>query len=89
MLADFEKQHTPCICKKLTVANERKPEKFEAEMNQPCPRHGLRNLGTIVEFRYAGEAISAKLDRLLEIYKARSPIECLRSLSRQGGSSDV
>lgn len=38
-------QQADCNCKQFTGAFN--PEKFEEEMNRPCPAHGFRDLGQI------------------------------------------
>ena len=37
-----------CNCRDMTDADDQRPEKFEREMNLPCPTHGLRRLGTLI-----------------------------------------
>jgi len=38
----------------MTLAISDYPEKFEAEMNLPCPGHGFRDLGTVVSLKLVG-----------------------------------
>jgi predicted component of type VI protein secretion system len=68
------KELANCICRDLTVAFA--SEEFEAEMNLPCPAHGLRRLGQII----AVEGVnpdktvteeSTKLAQLLDMYELR------------------
>lgn len=74
-----------CICSAMTLADADKPEEFEAEMNEPCPAHGFRRLGMLLEVRQIGSKV-AKIDQLLEIYKARqSPRKLRLSRLRQAG----
>ncbi len=74
-----------CICRAMTLADADKPEEFEAEMNEPCPAHGFRRLGMLLEVRQIGSKV-AKIDQLLEIYKARqSPRKLRLSRLRQAG----
>ncbi len=74
-----------CICSAMTLADADKPEEFEAEMNEPCPAHGLRRLGMLLQVRQIGSKV-AKIDQLLEIYEARQSRRKLRlSRLRQAG----
>jgi len=74
-----------CICQELTVADPNNPEKFEAEMNETCPVHGFRRLGTIYRIEHIGRQ-SAKLDQLLARYETRQSLRNLRiSRLRQVG----
>ena len=43
-----------CICSAMTLADADKPEEFEAEMNEPCPAHGFRRLGMLLQVRQIG-----------------------------------
>jgi len=58
-----------CNCRETTIADASKPEEFEREMNRMCRVHPFRDLGILVEVRSVGQE-SAKLDQLLEIYRA-------------------
>lgn len=60
-----------CNCRKVTFARD--PEEFEAEMNLPCPAHGFRDLGLIVqtEFIGRGDAHEARREQLVATYAAR------------------
>jgi len=65
----------------LTVALPDRPEKFEAEMNLPCPAHGIRRLGRIMRIHFVEpttpggpgcrEVPSPRLDELIATYEAR------------------
>lgn len=67
-----------CNCKfgGLTFAHD--PEKFEAEMNTPCPVHGFRDLGSVrhvVIVGKHGEPIdttsNSRLGQLIKDYEIR------------------
>lgn len=64
-----------CNCKGVGFTIVGSPEVFEAEMNLPCPAHGLRRLGTIMQVVPAnmdGTSVSdRRLDELLATYAAR------------------
>jgi hypothetical protein len=65
-----------CICRATTVANSREPEKFEEEMNLPCPAHEFRSLGSLFDIHCEAEtpeqeADNLKFERLLEEYAGR------------------
>ena len=76
-LADLALQVPPanCNCEPYgTLALSSEPEKFEAEMNLPCPAHGFRRLGMILKIRFVdadGRTDSARLEALLATYEAR------------------
>ncbi len=75
-----------CTCSPFTVADPDKPEEFEAKMNQPCPVHGFRRLGSLLHVVQIGEEKSTALDQLLKIYEARqSPRKLRLSRLRQAG----
>jgi len=66
-----------CTCihsSDVTFAISGRPEKFEAEMNLPCPAHGFRRLGRILRIRFmkpdGTEKPSPRLDELIATYKA-------------------
>ena len=69
-----------CTCVHRTLAITGQPEKFEAEMNLPCPSHSFRRLGRIMEIRvvyrdgteqHGTEQPDPRLDELIATYKAR------------------
>lgn len=64
-----------CECNDFTVANTRRPEQFEAEMNRPCRVHGFRQLGKITCGVYVNKdgtvEDTSRLDELLAEYFAR------------------
>jgi hypothetical protein len=65
-----------CTCvRTLTVALPDQPEQFEAEMNRPCPAHGIRRLGRITRIHFwnpdGTEEPCPRLDELMATYKAR------------------
>jgi len=68
-----------CNCKlkneTATIVLSSKPEEFEAEMNQTCPRHGFRDLGELVIFKVVGQrgvpSDTSRIDALLAKYRAR------------------
>ena len=89
-LANFERrlasqarreERVLCECEDFTLADTRRPEQFEAEMNHPCRVHVFRQLGKITRVVYVNldgtDEDSSKLDRLLAEYDARQ----LRSVS--------
>ncbi len=43
-----------CTCSAVTLAIPGREREFEAEMNLPCPAHGLRRLGKIICLRPVG-----------------------------------
>jgi hypothetical protein len=61
-----------CICKvpgrsRPTFARSDQPEEFEAEMNQKCPVHGFRHLGTILYMKICDHSDERfRLDDLLD-----------------------
>ena len=59
----------------FTIAITGQPEKFEAEMNLPCPSHGFRRLGRIRRIRFMNPDGTAepcpRLDELIATYEAR------------------
>jgi hypothetical protein len=59
----------------LTLADPDQPEAFEAEMNLPCPAHGIRRLGRIMQIDFVNpdgtEVPSPRLDELIATYEAR------------------
>jgi hypothetical protein len=63
-----------CNCKPfVTLALSSQPEKFEAEMNLPCPAHGFRRLGMILKIRFVdgdGRRDTSRLEELLATYEA-------------------
>ncbi len=42
-----QEQLAKCNCKLRGISLVWEPEKFEAEMNLPCPTHGFRDLGLV------------------------------------------
>lgn len=65
-----------CNCEHVgTLAITSQPEKFEAEMNLPCPAHGVRRLGRIMQLVFIDpgdtERPSTRLDELIATYEAR------------------
>ena len=62
--------HSPCF----TIAITGQPEKFEAEMNLPCPAHGFRRLGRIMHICFIDPDGTAepdpRLDELIATYEA-------------------
>jgi hypothetical protein len=58
----------------FTAAITGQPEKFEAEMNLPCPAHGFRRLGRIMHIRFMNPDGTAepcpRLDELIATYEA-------------------
>ena len=73
-----------CTCKHMpdvTIAFADQAEEFEAEMNLPCPAHGIRRLGRIMRIRFVEpttpggpgcrEVPSPRLDELIATYEAR------------------
>jgi hypothetical protein len=65
-----------CNCEPYgTLAISSEPEKFEAEMNLPCPAHGFRRLGMILKIRFVdGDGRrdpTSRLEELLATYEAR------------------
>jgi hypothetical protein len=67
-----------CTCihsPNVTVAITGQPEKFETEMNLPCPSHGFRRLGRIMRIRFMNPDGTAepvpRLDELIATYEAR------------------
>jgi hypothetical protein len=67
-----------CTCKDtsgVTLAIPGQPEEFEAEMNLPCPAHGVRRLGRIMQLRFVEPGVTgkpdARLDELIATYQAR------------------
>ena len=62
--------HSPYV----TIAITSQPEKFEAEMNHPCPSHGFRRLGRIMRIRFMNPDGTAepcpRLDELIATYEA-------------------
>ena len=65
-----------CKCEPCgTLALPSQPEKFEAEMNLPCPTHGFRRLGMILKIRFVdGDGrrdSTSRLEELLATYEAR------------------
>lgn len=57
-----------CNCVEISKLVQGKEEKFEAELNLPCPYHGLRNLGLVVITRFEK---SDKIDELLQRHRER------------------
>ena len=65
----------------ITLAIPDQPEEFEAEMNLPCPAHGIRRLGRIMRLVFVEpttpggpdcrEVPSPRLDELIATYEAR------------------
>lgn len=62
----------------ITLANPDQPEEFEAEMNLPCPAHGVRRLGRIMRLVFVkssnagrAEMSSPRLDELITTYEGR------------------
>lgn len=77
-VADLARQvaSANCNCEPYgTLALSFQPEKFEAEMNLPCPAHGFRRLGMILKIRFVdGDGrrdSTSRLEELLAIYEAR------------------
>jgi hypothetical protein len=75
-----------CICRKVTVFYSHKPEEFEAEKNKPCPAHGVRQMGQLVQIEYIGrpaarqqlhEALLAGDPRVGRISPPRPPRQVL------------
>jgi hypothetical protein len=77
------KEEAGCNCRLLTAASSRNPAEFEAEMNLPCPVHGIRHLGQLMVVTFV-QAVNGKPDtsapkdplevelkRLLDEYHAR------------------
>jgi len=72
-----------CNCQEITLAMSGQPEKFEREMNLPCPTHGFRRLGRITWIQFVAaengrpkfderiQKDDAAIQRLLDIYNAR------------------
>jgi hypothetical protein len=68
-----------CTCRHmpdLTLVYPFQPEEFEAEMNLPCPAHGFRRLGRIMQIVFVNpddgtEVPSPRLDELIATYEAR------------------
>jgi hypothetical protein len=58
----------------FTIAITGQPEKFEAEMNFPCPAHGFRRLGRIMHICFINPDGTAepcpRLDELIATYEA-------------------
>jgi hypothetical protein len=69
-LAEMTPRPPKCNCVDRTVVYTHAPEQFEADMNLPCPAHGIRRLGVIFAVCYEGEDTS-RFDQLLAKYKAR------------------
>ena len=76
-VADLARQveSANCTCELGTLALSSQPEKFEAEMNSPCPVQGFRRLGMILKIRFVNgdgsRDSTARLDELLATYEAR------------------
>jgi hypothetical protein len=77
-MADLARRVTSinCNCEPyVTIAFSTQPEQFEAEMNLPCPAHGLRRLGMILPICFVDghgrRDSTSRLDELLAIYEAR------------------
>jgi hypothetical protein len=63
-----------CTCTSRTLAVDGQAEKFEAEMNLPCPAHGFRRLGKILHIRFVdrdGRVPCPRMDELIATYAAR------------------
>jgi hypothetical protein len=65
-----------CSCVHMpTIADPNQPEEFEAEMNLPCPAHGFRRLGRIMQLSFVNPDGTAepspRLDELIATYEAR------------------
>jgi hypothetical protein len=66
-----------CICKKSRpmIVRSDQPEELEVEMNQKCPVHGFRHLGTpLIVIRCSDTDLPDerfRIDDLLDEYKAR------------------
>jgi hypothetical protein len=67
-----------CTCIRMpniTAALPDQPEKLEAEMNLPCPAHGIRRLGRIMRIGFVNpdgtKEPSPRLDELIATYEAR------------------
>lgn len=65
-----------CNCQKFSCASASNLEKFEEEMNRPCPAHGFRDLGrifhtVIVPLNDAGRENDAEVVQLIKTYEAR------------------
>lgn len=78
LVADLARQveSANCTCEPHgTLVLPFQPEKFEAEMNLPCPAHGFRRLGMILKIRFVNgdgsREPTPRLDELLATYKAR------------------
>lgn len=89
-----QKEQASCICRDITTADTHNPGEFEAEMNRPCPAHGVRQLGRIMVFVWV-KALNGRpdtsgpkdpreleLERLLEVYRGR---QRSRSIAGQVG----
>lgn len=57
-----------CNCVEMSQLVQGKEEKFEAELNLPCPYHGLRNLGFLVILDFEK---SDKIDELVQRHRER------------------
>ena len=76
-LSDLEResQFGKCVCQKLVMAYD--AEQLETEINLPCPCHGLRRLGTILQVAIVDaqgrtdEEKQAKLSTLVKQYESR------------------
>ncbi len=69
-----------CNCRYAVLALSGRPEEFEAEMNLPCPAHGLRNLQMVGGYG-APPPDTSRIDELIAIYEQR--------LARQKSEADT
>lgn len=78
-----QKRLASCNCRAFALVDPLTVKKFEADMNLPCPAHGVRNLGQLCVVRFIGamdgsldtsspkDLNEIEMDRLLEIYHSR------------------
>jgi hypothetical protein len=57
------------------------PEQFEAEMNLPCPAHGLRRFEVLIAFHMVGgygepPEDTSRFDELIATYYERKALAC-------------
>ena len=75
----------------MTFALTGQPEKFEAEMNLPCPAHGFRRLGMILKIRFVDghgrRDPTSRLEELLATYEARLAAQADRELANDSPES--
>lgn len=65
-----------CNCKDVMVADSDHPEKFEAEMNLPCPAHGFRRFAVLIAIHAVGGngepgEDTSRFDELIATYHER------------------